>query len=312
MQNQLEQAIFSTIVYFDLFDYPLTLIELERFLLSKQAVSGSVREIDQALGQSPMLQRRIRAKDGFCYLRGREGIVEERRKRYRTAGRKWKRACRVARVLSYLPFVRAIFVSNSLAIQNTKPKSDIDLVIITRTRGVWWARFCSLFLLHLLRMRPKQGHGENQLCLSMFIDEGHLDIGQLRLADNDIDFAYWVLNFYPLYDAKGWYRRFWNANIGWFAAYFPNARPVTAHKRYARKSRPFIRKLFECLLVPFSFAVHGIQQWRFPERITELANVDSRVRIEDGLLKFHVNDRRQEHLRAFVKRYEEAVRAGLL
>ncbi|MBI1961160.1 MAG: hypothetical protein HYS45_00485, partial [Parcubacteria group bacterium] len=65
-----------------------------------------------------------------------------------------------------------------------------------------------------------------------------------------------------------------------------------------------LRPMVELLLAPLSSLARAVQQKKFPAAIRELANRDTRVRVEEGLLKFHVNDRRVAHMESFIRRYE--------
>jgi hypothetical protein len=46
---------------------------------------------------------------------------------------------------------------------------------------------------------------------------------------------------------------------------------------------------------------------KLPKKIMLLANKDTRVRVQDGLIKMHVNDRRIEHLQEFIQKYDKAL-----
>ena len=123
----------------------------------------------------------------------------------------------------------------------------------------------------------------------------------------DIDFMYWVANFYPIYDSQGLYKKFYEANEYWLQKNLINIKPIIPHPNRVTIAQPFIRSLIEFLLGPFSILASIIQRAKFPKQIKELINQDTRVRVDNGLLKFHVNDRRIEHLEMFIKKYEKVV-----
>ncbi|MBI2051022.1 MAG: hypothetical protein HYT31_04445 [Parcubacteria group bacterium] len=304
MARQLEKSILATIAYFDVFDYPLTLLELRRLLLGRTKVSYALSDIQRVLDEGALLQKAVRRKNGFFYVRGRDANVSERRGRFLISQEKHKGSRFVLHLLSYMPFVRALFICNSLALENTTHQSDVDVVVVAKTGGVWWARLFSLVLLSLLRRRPGQAGGRPKICLSFFIDEAHLDVRTLRMSGNDIDFAYWIAHFYPIYDTGNAYLRFWAANYPWLSEVLPNARPIVPHPERVMRHGILLRPLFEALLAPFSPLARAIQEKRFPPAIKEIANHDTRVRIGDGVLKFHTNDRRVAHMESFIKRYE--------
>jgi len=304
MAGSFEKSILATIAYFDVFDYPLTLLELRRLFLGRLNAPRALLDIRNALERDALLLKAVREKNGFWHVRGRGGNCAVRRARFLVSQEKYKQSRGILRLLSAMPFVRCLLVCNSLALENTTQQSDVDVAVITRAGGAWWARLFCITLLALARRRPGQASERPKICLSFFVDEAHLDAARLRMSGNDIDFAYWIANFYPVYDAGGYYRKLWDANYSWLVDVLPNVQPIVPHPGRTMCRRPILRPLFELALAPFSPIARAIQEKKFPPAIIDLANRDTRVRVEDGVLKFHTNDRRIEHLEAFVRRYE--------
>jgi len=305
MLSPLEQSILSALVYFDIFEYPLTLLEIHRFLLRvgerERAQSCSLGEVRDALLESDKLKSVIRFKNGFFYLRGREHKIRTRAQRLIFSISKYRRAARVAWLLSLVPFVRLVGVCNSLAYSNARAESDIDLFIITKPGGIWWARAFSLLILKLLRLRVGQGGVKDKICLSFFADSEHLNLEAIKLGEADVYLPIWLATLYPLYDAGACYQKLWQANRA-LAKYLPESTPVLPHPARIRTNRPMGKLVIEALLKPFGFAVAAVQQRAFPKEIQKLLNKDTRVRVESGFLKFHTNDRRAEYSRLFLER----------
>ncbi|MEK7125560.1 MAG: hypothetical protein AAB880_01450 [Patescibacteria group bacterium] len=305
MFSPLERSILAALVYFDIFEYPLTLLEIQRYFLpaenqgdKKQYTLGEIRG---ALNSSVVLAKVARFKNGYYYLRGKDGNLRNRADKYFYSAAKYRRARKVARLLSYMPFVRLIAVCNSLSISAAGKGSDIDLFIVARARGVWWARLFSLLVLKLLRLRPGQNGVRDKICLSFFVDDEHLNLAPVRAGEEDIYFAYWLGALYPLYEAGDWYGQLWRAN-DWLRQILPGARPVLplALRHFTRV--PFFKLAAEAGLAPLAPLAAWVQRAIFPAAIKNMANLDSRVRIESGLLKFHTNDRRADYNQEFFNR----------
>lgn len=314
MLSSLEQSILAALVYFDIFEHPLTLVEIHRYLLpvvqSDNQRQCSLNEVRLALEESPQLSKAVRFKNGYFYLRGRDGNLRTRAERYFFSAAKYRRARRVGRLLSYVPFVRLIAVCNSLGFNAARRESDIDLFIVTKPGGVWWARALSLVILKLLRLRPGPGGIKDKICLSFFVDDEHLDLSSLKIGDWDVYLVFWLATLYPLYEAGDWYQRLWQANQ-WLGQSLTQARPVLTHAERHFVHGPVARQMIEWLLAPFTGLV-GRWQWRlFPHVIKGLVNRDSRVRVEPGVLKFHTNDRRLDYGEEFRKRFR-AVSSALV
>ena len=310
MTTALEKSILATLVYFDIFDYPLTLVEAHKFALSfsDNKSDFSLSDARNILEHSEILSKNVRFKDGFFYLRSKEKNLGLRHERSIIAKKKFDSIMEIINMLKRMPFVRAIFACNSLSFNNARKESDIDLVIISRRGGAWWARMFCLLMISFLRRRPGQKSAKDKVCLSVFVDEDHLDFSRMRMGKRDIDFSYWVCCFYPLCDSAGLYKKFWRINQEWLLCHLSNALACAPHKNRVMSAKPFLRLLAEFILLPFGRISEAMQKAKLPKNIRDIMNQDTRVMVEDGLLKFHVNDRRIEHLEAFVEKYESIVK----
>jgi hypothetical protein len=307
MPNKLEKSILATIVYFDIFEYPLTVFEIWSFLLchkSEENLKFSLMEVRDTLFGSKFFSKIIRQKYGYWHLRGREQNIETRRNRYITAKRKYNRALRFLRVLSRLPFVRSVFICNSLAYSNARDQSDIDIFLAVSKGGAWWARFFSLALLSLFRARPKKNKKRDTICASFIVDEENLNIEVFKNSNHDIYLAYWVATLFPLSGSKKFFEKFWSKNL-WVKNYLPNS--VFSSGSVFRKLKGPLRFVlfFEFFLKFFNFFPKILQKAIFPNDIKNMANKDSRVVISDGALKFHTNDRRAFYTQKFIETYNE-------
>jgi hypothetical protein len=141
--DALERAILRTLLYSDLFDYPLTLVEAAHYLIGQP---GTVDEVRACLTRSGWLADRMIELDGYLALRGREALIARRLDRAATSDRLWQRTRRFVRVLRVFPFVRMIAITGALAMQNSDAHDDIDLLIVTAPDRVWLTRALAIAL----------------------------------------------------------------------------------------------------------------------------------------------------------------------
>ncbi|MFA5134249.1 MAG: hypothetical protein WC505_00470 [Patescibacteria group bacterium] len=292
--DPLEKAIIATLSYFDVFDYPLTAVEIWKWLYVSSAdgvpVQAAVGDVVGALEEREKIRQRVDFKDGFYFLKGRGETVEKRMDRYRLAERKFHRALRVVSLLRRMPFVKMIGICNTLAYSNSRREGDIDLLIVTKRRRVWQVRFWVTGFLKLSNMRPRPGRTEDTICPSFFVDEDHLDLSGLAL-ENDIYLPYWVSQVVPVYD-EGIYRTFIASNA-WIHRAIPNVLPYVPTARRRRKRVKLWKYFISAACAPLPEQLFKRYQLRvMPKRLRELANRDSRVVVQDYMLKFHDNDRR--------------------
>ncbi len=143
--DALARAILRTLLYSDLFDYPLTPAEAAHYLIGRPSTSDEVRA---CLARSCWLADRVIELNGYLALRGREALIARRLERAATSDRLWRRARRLVRVLRLFPFVRMIAITGSLAMQNSPADDDIDLLIVTAPDRVWLTRALSIALVY--------------------------------------------------------------------------------------------------------------------------------------------------------------------
>ena len=298
--NPLEKAIVSTLSYFDIFNYPLTLMELWKWLYveDNSLKEISIDDVLKRLDNSSVMKERIGSKNSFYFLKGRQDIVDVRAKRYGLAERKFHKALRVIKILRFMPFVKMIAVCNTLAYNNSRRQGDIDLFVVTKRRRVWQTRFWIAGFLTLFRLRPKPGKTQDTICPTFFVDEDSLDFEKLAL-ENDIYFSYWVKQLVPVYD-EGVYNKFINANL-WAKKKLPNCLPISPTSRRFLERVGWLKKIFNAVgyFLPESL-FKKYQLKVMPEGLKQMANKDSRVVVKDYMLKFHDNDRRL----LFLKRWQ--------
>ncbi len=143
--DALERAILRTVLYSDLFDYPLTLAEVAHYLIGQP---GTLAEVRASLSRSSWLAERVIHCDGYLVLRGREALIVRRLDRATASDRLWRQARRFMRILRALPFVRMIAITGALAMHNSDAHDDIDVLIVTASDRVWLTRALAIALVY--------------------------------------------------------------------------------------------------------------------------------------------------------------------
>jgi len=300
-QYSLKLAIFKVLAWFDLFDYPPTVYEIWQYLDIRIDLGDLLVFLNAETTKMPWQE-----KNGFYFLFGREDIINIRLARYNYTDRKFKIALRVSSWFRVLPFVKMIAVVNLVGSHNLREGSDIDLFIITSSRRIWLSRLFCAGLAKVLHLRPNRKTKRDKICLSFYVSEDNLDLGNLRLDKDDFYFNYWLAGLVPIYNQSSTYNKFIQANA-WLSQIFPNFIWPQANPRRFLKSV----KLFSDNKV-FSSLESLARRWQLrimPRALKSLMNQDSRVIVSDGIIKLYLLDRREELRNKFwdrIKKYENA------
>ncbi|MBT3690470.1 hypothetical protein HOE31_01795 [bacterium] len=288
--TNLSESILKTIIYYDFFNYPLTLIEIHKYLIL-DANRANLSEIGECIANLD----KIECSQGFYFLRGRESIIETRKLRYRLSLTKLKKAKIVIRFLTFVPWVKAVFIGSSLGYLNAKDTSDIDLLIITTENRIWSARFFSAGFLKLLNLRPKPNKTKDKFCLSYFITENNLNLENTKVNNDDIHLKYLLLNYLPIYSENGLWEKFIEENK-WLKNNLANHYSNVLVENYVLKLRWLkLKKFFRFIHRNYAENIlRFIQIKIMPQLLKEMANKDKRVIINDNILKLHSNDKRED------------------
>jgi len=286
----IEKAILQTIIYFDIFSYPLTLLELQKWL-------WQLKEPDLLVLKNTIDHiSEIKEKNGLYFLRNSEKNIDLRIQRYNIAEDKFKKRWLYFKILAMMPGVRAIFICNTLSYSNSRSESDIDLAIIAAPQRIWTARFFTTVFAAFLHIRPTVKKTQDQICLSFYLEEEHLDLEKIKINNGqDIHFTYWLDQFFPIYAEDNVLEKFIHSNQ-WLKKDLPNS--IGSYATYQRQIKTGIAfriiKKFLSLFI-FEKFYKKIQLKILPQHFKNIAQISNNVVLSDHLLKFHDHDRREHY-----------------
>lgn len=110
------------------------------------------------------------------------------------------------RLYRAIPFIKSIYLCNSISFNALKEDSDIDLFIITKKKALRRARFFSVLFFVFLWLKRSLKKKTKKFCLSFYITEEADNLYNITLPKTDIYFSYWLAHLIPLY-------REYNTNI---------------------------------------------------------------------------------------------------
>lgn len=303
-----EQSIFKTIHYFDITQFPLTKEEIFSYLW--QGPQVKFEQVEQEL-QIMVSEKKIGEQYGYYFLPGGEKSVEWRRERLLSSENKMKIALRAAKKIRSVPFLRAVFVCNTVGAEQSTDNSDIDFLIITHPKRIWIVRMLTNLILRFWRLRTYGSKLKNRICLSFYLDTHHLSLSNYRIAEDDIHFAYWLHQMVPVYDPTNIYPKFLQAN-SWSRKYLPNIdhfpifteRFVVGDSKFGRIWKKIWEKMWHGGYGDMIEKQSRLTQWlKMNSEIKNRINKgDKGVVISDGIIKFHEKDTRAGYRQEWIKR----------
>lgn len=211
--TSVRQAAVRTLLYFDIFHYPLRADEIERYLGMPATDAAGLQDDLSALVEEGTLHER----DGFLGFGDLDAAIERRRADNARAEKRMRKARRMSRFIGRFPFVRGVMLSGSISKGCLAEDGDIDYFVIAEPGRLWIARtlligFKKLFLFNSRR----------DFCVNYFVDLDHLAI-----EDRNLFTATEVLTLVPTFGGNVC-KRFFRANT-WANGMLPNiAEPTVA------------------------------------------------------------------------------------
>jgi hypothetical protein len=286
----MESAIWRTVCWFAVFEYPLTVFDMYKWMIDPPE-DVRLSDVYATLDSSKVLTGNLVQQDGFylpAALPEAKRVFDQRHDRFLDAMRKYARLKTATRYIGKAPGVRGVAAVNTLGWWHTDAGSDIDMLIIARPDRLWTARFLSVLPFLLMRKRPgAQASANDPLCFSFYLSEDALDVEKLCL-DDDPYFHYWLYSAVPIFESGGVIQRVHETNE-WARARLPHTKLPNPPERICAQSHG---KGF-ALGAGVERFLRWVQRKRLPEHIRERAeDASTHVVVDDAMLKFHTNDRR--------------------
>ena len=275
-KQRLKEAIIRVIVFFDLFDYPLSSREIWQYLDKAESLFNITKALTEL--------KTIETNNGFFFLSGRQNIINIRRQRHNYSVRKIKIARRFARLFSFLPFVKMVALSNSIGQHNLRDASDIDFFIVSAANRIWLTRLFCASLAKILNRRPTAKNKRDKICLSFYLSSSNLNLKTLELTAGDPYFFYWQRSLVLLYNKNKTYEKFLAVNKIF-------CDPVSSGNKAPLEPKLRQLKIFD-YLENFS---KKLQLIIMSPALKQAANNSVGVVISDGVLKLYLHDKRQEY-----------------
>jgi hypothetical protein len=187
----------------------------QRKVNNNKVESFTLEEIVEELERDG-LKNSIEEFRGFYFLKGRKDLVARRIQNDKNSIEKFEIAQRAARWLRFVPFVRMIALTGTLAMKNCEKNSDIDFFVVLKKGRIFTGRLLVTLIVHILGKRRYGKKITNRICLNYFITTRSLEIQRQDLfAANEYSFIYPIFG-YDIFQKFCW------TNFKWIKKFKPN------------------------------------------------------------------------------------------
>jgi hypothetical protein len=291
--SNIQQSILRTLAFYDLFEFPLTNLEIIDNLYQCEASTDDILSAIKDLAS----QGKIGFQDGFYFLAQHDRYVPIRKERYLATFKKWHLINKEKYLFRLSPFIKMIGIANTLAYSNAKADGDIDLLVVAAAGRLFTTR---LFLTFWLVIFGRWRHGrniKNRYCLSFFVTDDHLDLQSLHFPDSDdIYLTFWTKWLKPWYCTNSEIANQYFVKNQWIKKYLPNT--VFANTCYQKDAPGALARFFEILLQgPLGDLLEKLLRYFMTAKIRRTHphdDIDGIV-VSDKMLKFHPAGKRKDY-----------------
>ena len=313
--NDIQNSILQTLNWFEILRRPLTVDELYRNLWKCECSEEDFRRelhdlIDSGIvylmntGNMPPEDFVLRSKPGA------HEVWEQYVNRAPEREFFERRIQKLQRVLKWIPFIRSIYVVNSVAFGGIRKGSDLDLFVVIRDGYMWLGRALVTLVISCMGIRRHDEKITNRVCLSFFVTESAMNLENIRIkAHDDIYLVYWILWARPIIIRRDRSspcpQNVLPQENSWITKYVPN---IQHHDRSGQAclTTTIFAMIFECVLFFTGIAWISNQILRYflkkrALRKHEKSSSRASIIISDEILKFHEEDRREEYWKKLLK-----------
>ncbi|MCI0750818.1 MAG: hypothetical protein L0Y35_03185 [Flammeovirgaceae bacterium] len=244
----LKQKIVSHINYRDVFNAPVSLYELQKWLdLTGSKVMLLKNElnslVDEGLLETPDVIN-------YCVV-GRSALLREKGGKERLSERVINQNIKILKCLSWIPWVRFIGISGSIAVNNPtidvvglhKGTVDLDVFIITSRYSLWMIFYFERLMTNILTFFLGNKY---MLCFNYAMDFSFLEIHNKNMYT-----ATELFNLKPICDKNETYQKLLESNQ-WAIEYYPMLTNKLHQRNTGENSRRF-GKILGSIRYPVNF-----------------------------------------------------------
>ena len=214
------------------------------------------------------------------------------------------------RIFKSLPFIKTIYLCNSISFNKINENSDIDIFIVSSKKALRRTRFWSTVVFRIIWIKRSMIHKKKKFCLSFYITEDKQNLYNISLTNTDVYLAYRIAHLIPIYEEEKGNASIYkhNTRINWILPNFRGEQQIFLNIRctYGKtKIRCFLEQIQKWLR---GQAIERIIKtiW-LPLIIYKTKKLGAQwkdIIVNNSMLKFHADKRKKIALLYKIARYK--------
>ena len=202
----LSSSILKSVLYYDLFNYPLTPAEIRKHCAEPDCTTENIQAALEKLQEQGLL-----FSFGMLYsVQNNPDVFARRIKGNQSAAEVMSKVKQRSRLIASFPFVRCVCISGSLSKNYFDETTDADFFVITEPNRLWICRTLLVLYKKIFLFNSKK-----YFCVNYFIDAE-----SLLIPDKNIFTATELITLKPMYHQPMYERLI--AENSWVKTIFPN------------------------------------------------------------------------------------------
>ena len=204
MKLSCREAIYNTLSYSAVFNYPLSFHQLCTYLICSEKIKTSELKVELSKLVKQKIVRFGSSRYYLSFIKSANWYERSMNTKKLLAENNY-----VFNILGLVPWVKLIGVTGTAAAYNVSKSDDIDVFIVTQVGRVWVTRFFVVLLLKVLGKYRTDKAPEGKICPNIFIDDSGLEWNEKA---QNLYVAHEILKMIPVINKNDTYFKFIRSN----------------------------------------------------------------------------------------------------
>lgn len=204
MKASCREAIYNTLSYSAVFNYPLSFHQLCTYLICGEKIKTSELKTELSKLVKEKIVRFGSNRYYLSYIKPTNWYEKAKNTKKLLAENNY-----IFKILGLVPWIKLLGITGTVAAYNASKSDDIDVFIITQNGRVWVTRFFVVLILKVLGKYRTDAAPKGKICPNIFIDESNIVWNEKA---QNLYVAHEILKMIPVINKNDMYFKFIRKN----------------------------------------------------------------------------------------------------